>query len=583
MEGSSIQQLVHNFGHLSLELFWFPLAVWTIIAIITLIILCSFKALDPLYKYHLRVAIIFAIPFGFIAKYGLYLYQKNSLSNALLDPNLFVFINPIDVVFSSNASVINTSPDFFNPNFIIDISTLFIFVTSIVLLIRFLSNIRFFIRLNNNLEKQSLNHVTNLKITTFKDIQVAFVDQNIVPFTYGWNKPVIVLPNTIRDIHEKLHMAIQHELVHIKRADYILQIILSLIKSVFWFHPIIWFQNKEIEIYREISCDQEVLNTSNISIKNYASMLLELIPVNQLYNDFSLNMAAQQSTLKKRISTMKYHHLYKSSLKKSILFFLLITIGIIVPISCTDLNSPSNLTEEIIANTDFIINDPDLYLNGIQILALGSVQQGLTLGFGFSISTEDYGSFVYSGTKFEGASKIGFLQDNTITYWDNEMEIKLVNKINFTNGISGNIWVKHFPDLKYSGTLLQFANSRRVRDGSFINDLKEAVITSSHTNTETLLVADQMPKIIGGLASIHSKVVYPEKARQEGIEGRVTVQFIVNEFGEVENPKVIKGIGGGCDENALEAVKLAKFEPGLHNGDPVKVQYSLPIVFRLND
>ena len=76
------------------------------------------------------------------------------------------------------------------------------------------------------------------------------------------------------------------------------------------------FQNKEIEIYREISCDQEVLNTSNISIKNYASMLLELIPVNQLYNDFSLNMAAQQSTLKKRISTMKYHHLYKSSLKK---------------------------------------------------------------------------------------------------------------------------------------------------------------------------------------------------------------------------------------------------------------------------
>ena len=101
------------------------------------------------------------------------------------------------------------------------------------------------------------------------------------------------------------------------------------------------------------------------------------------------------------------------------------------------------------------------------------------------------------------------------------MEIKLVNKINFTNGISGNIWVKHFPDLKYSGTQLQFANSRRVRDGSFIKDLKEAVITSSHTNTETLLVADQMPKIIGGLASIHSKVVYPEKAREAGIEGRV--------------------------------------------------------------
>ena len=69
MEGSSIQQLVHNFGHLSLELFWFPLGVWTIIASITLIILRSFKALDPLYKYHLRVAIIFAIPFKFRFSY----------------------------------------------------------------------------------------------------------------------------------------------------------------------------------------------------------------------------------------------------------------------------------------------------------------------------------------------------------------------------------------------------------------------------------------------------------------------------------------------------------------------------------
>ena len=56
-----------------------------------------------------------------------------------------------------------------------------------------------------------------------------------------------------------------------------------------------------------------------------------------------------------------------------------------------------------------------------------------------------------------------------------------------------------------------------------------------------------------------------------------------NEFGEVENPKVIKGIEEVADENALEAVKLAKFEPGLQNGEPPKVQYTLPIVLRHND
>ena len=56
-------------------------------------------------------------------------------------------------------------------------------------------------------------------------------------------------------------------------------------------------------------------------------------------------------------------------------------------------------------------------------------------------------------------------------------------------------------------------------------------------------------------------------ARRAGIEGRVTVQFIVNEAGQVENPRVIRGIGGGCDEAALDAVKQAKFTQGCSEVD----------------
>ena len=97
------------------------------------------------------------------------------------------------------------------------------------------------------------------------------------------------------------------------------------------------------------------------------------------------------------------------------------------------------------------------------------------------------------------------------------------------------------------------------------------------------IVVEQMPQLIGGLKKLQSQVYYPEMARRAGIEGRVTVQFIVNEKGQVENPRVIRGIGGGCDEVALEAVSKAKFVPGLQRGRPVKVQYSLPIVFRLSN
>ncbi|MEX0994327.1 MAG: energy transducer TonB [Balneolaceae bacterium] len=97
------------------------------------------------------------------------------------------------------------------------------------------------------------------------------------------------------------------------------------------------------------------------------------------------------------------------------------------------------------------------------------------------------------------------------------------------------------------------------------------------------VVVEEMPELIGGLGELQSRIRYPEMARRAGIEGRVYVQFIVNEKGEVENPQVIRGIGGGCDEEAVRAVKEARFKPGMQRGRPVRVQYSLPIVFRLQN
>ncbi|SMO43017.1 energy transducer TonB [Gracilimonas mengyeensis] len=97
------------------------------------------------------------------------------------------------------------------------------------------------------------------------------------------------------------------------------------------------------------------------------------------------------------------------------------------------------------------------------------------------------------------------------------------------------------------------------------------------------VVVEQMPKLIGGMAKLQGSVSYPEMARRAGIEGRVTVQFIVNEQGNVENARVVRGIGGGCDEEALKAVKQAEFEPGMQRGRPVRVQYALSINFRLEN
>jgi protein TonB len=100
---------------------------------------------------------------------------------------------------------------------------------------------------------------------------------------------------------------------------------------------------------------------------------------------------------------------------------------------------------------------------------------------------------------------------------------------------------------------------------------------------QIFVIVEQMPELIGGLESIQSKIRYPEVAKRAGISGRVIVQFVVNEKGEVVNPQIIRGIGGGCDEEALRVVKDAKFTPGHQRGRPVKVQYTVPVIFVLRD
>jgi periplasmic protein TonB len=98
--------------------------------------------------------------------------------------------------------------------------------------------------------------------------------------------------------------------------------------------------------------------------------------------------------------------------------------------------------------------------------------------------------------------------------------------------------------------------------------------------------AEEMPAYAEGLDALMkffaSKIRYPELARKAGIEGKVHIGFIVNRDGTISNPEVLKGIGGGCDEEALRVVSLlGKWIPGKQNGKAVRIKMSIPIVFKL--
>lgn len=96
------------------------------------------------------------------------------------------------------------------------------------------------------------------------------------------------------------------------------------------------------------------------------------------------------------------------------------------------------------------------------------------------------------------------------------------------------------------------------------------------------IIVEEEPEIIGGIEEIQKNVVYPEIAVRAGVQGKVFLQVVVDKEGKVEQAKVVKGIGAGCDEAALKAVMQASFKPGKQRGKPVRVQLSIPISFKLN-
>jgi protein TonB len=81
---------------------------------------------------------------------------------------------------------------------------------------------------------------------------------------------------------------------------------------------------------------------------------------------------------------------------------------------------------------------------------------------------------------------------------------------------------------------------------------------------------------------VSKNIEYPKQARRMGIEGKVFVQFVVDKDGSLSDVKVIKGIGAGCDEEAIRVLKESpKWTPGKQRGRPVRVRMSLPIFFKI--
>lgn len=103
---------------------------------------------------------------------------------------------------------------------------------------------------------------------------------------------------------------------------------------------------------------------------------------------------------------------------------------------------------------------------------------------------------------------------------------------------------------------------------------------------EIFTVVEQMPEFPGGTAKmmkyLNENIDYPQMAREVGVQGTVFVTFVVEPDGSITNVRILRGIGSGCDEEAVRVVKsMPKWTPGKQRNKPVRVQFNLPVRFIL--
>jgi protein TonB len=133
---------------------------------------------------------------------------------------------------------------------------------------------------------------------------------------------------------------------------------------------------------------------------------------------------------------------------------------------------------------------------------------------------------------------------------------------------------------------IEMTEQTKVEEVTISKNLEESM--PEEEAEEIFTIVEQQPSPAGGMAAFYDFVgqhlKYPQRASRMGVEGRVFVQFVVEKDGSLTDIQVVKGIGGGCDEEALRVLTMAPdWNPGKQRGRPVRVRMVMPIMFKLFD
>jgi TonB family protein len=362
----------------------------------------------------------------------------------------------------------------------------------------------------------------------FNDLYIRKVRNMKGSFTFfNW----IFLSDEIDNNGQDYGVILKHEKAHASLGHTYDILFLELFKVCFWWLPTAWFTNKEIRKIHEFQADAYALKSYNID--QYSSILISSTLKS---NGLSLASSFHDGLILKRLIAMKQQ-------TKNVSPWKLGALGSLCVILFTVFACSEELDQEI--------KEMGSQSNMITFDQLpSSMQTNL-------VEIKDKLSFMKVVVAEE--DKIDDIEEL------NDLDPKLIHSMNVDKANKA-IYIA----LKKDGTNFDYLFEKSKMQG------------------ELFTVVEQQPEYEGGMEAFYkyvsSEMTYPLQARQRGIEGRVYVQFVVEKDGSLSDVKVIKGIGAGCDSEAVRVVQNASsFKPGTQRGRPVRVRMSMPIIFKLNE
>lgn len=381
---------------------------------------------------------------------------------------------------------------------------------------------------------------------------------------------------------EELNEILTHERTHVCQWHSIDVLVGELACIVCWFNPFAWLMKREIRTNLEYMADEKVLETGYDS-RTYQYHLLGLShhkAAATIYNSFNV------LPLKRRITMMNKRRTREIGRTKYLMFLPLAALLMIV----SNIEAVARATQKIASEVIESVKPDETAAVQSQSQSQGTV----TTQSQTALTQPQQGKpekVTYKGKLTdEAGNPLGDVQIIT----DRKFQSTTVSTVN----TDGEFRVETSSE---AGIIFEYTgkDGRKLMRGYRADELAKMdpdnlvivlipVVSSPHeADPNVFEVVEKMPEFPNGgmpglMKYLSDNIRYPEAAKVAGIQGRVTVVFVVDKDGSITNVETLRGVDAELDKEAIRVISsMPKWIPGMQKGKAVKVRYTVPVMFRL--